>query len=71
MPPKKDDAFVTVNVRFPKALIDQIDAYLVVFQEQTPGANLTRSDVIRMGVEKLTRLPTSSDPRKSLAKAGK
>jgi hypothetical protein len=49
------DKFVIVNARFPPALVQQLDAYVELLKARTPGLNPTRSDVLRIAVEELTK----------------
>jgi hypothetical protein len=45
----------TVNVVFPKALIQQMDAYTESFMESHPDMILRRSDVVRIAVGEFIR----------------
>lgn len=45
--PKKDDPWVTVSVRLPAGLIDEIDACTERLQDETPLLGVARADTIR------------------------
>lgn len=45
--PKKVDPWSTLSVRLPAALIDEIDAFTVRLQEETPLLAIARADTIR------------------------
>ena len=45
--PKKDDPWVTVSVRLPAGLIDEIDGYTERLQDETPLLGVARADTIR------------------------
>jgi hypothetical protein len=57
--PKKDDPWVTLSVRLPTALIDEIDTFTVRLQEETPLLAVARADTIRyllkLGLQTSTR----------------
>lgn len=45
--PKKADPWVTVSLRLPSALIEEIDRYAERLQEETPLLEIGRADTMR------------------------
>ena len=45
--PKKIETMETVSVRLPKAMVDEIDAYVVELKGDMPLLNIGRADGVR------------------------
>jgi hypothetical protein len=58
----------TVNVVFPKALIQQMDEYATAFMKEHDGMTLRRSDVVRIAVKELL---TRAEEKRNGKGAGK
>jgi Arc/MetJ-type ribon-helix-helix transcriptional regulator len=52
--PKTLGAGENINIRFPDPLLERIDAHVELLKSKSPGARITRSDVVRMAVEEFT-----------------
>lgn len=61
--PKKIETMETVSVRLPKAMVDEIDAYVVELKGDMPLLNIGRADGVRqllanaLKVESLKKKP--------------
>lgn len=62
-----DDEQLAVNARFPRTLIERMDAYAELLASRTPGMKFTRSDVLRIAVEELTRDLVKPVPAKKVS----
>ena len=45
--PKKSKTLTAVSMRFPKAMLDQIDEAAEILQEDTPLLEITRTEAVR------------------------
>jgi metal-responsive CopG/Arc/MetJ family transcriptional regulator len=45
--PKKDDAMVTVSVRLPRGMVDEIDRFVESLKGDMPLLNISRADGVR------------------------
>ena len=51
-PPTDDDKVITASFRVPGSLLVKLDDYATEMMRKTPGLNLTRSDALRVLVNK-------------------
>lgn len=63
--PKKADPWVTVSLRLPSALIEEIDRHSVRLREETPLLEISRADTMRY----LLRLALQDAQKKGTRKA--
>ena len=63
--PKKADPWVTVSLRLPSALIEEIDRHSVRLREETPLLEISRADTMRY----LLRLALQDAQKKGARKA--
>ena len=45
--PKKDDSMVTVSVRLPRAMVEEIDRFVLSLKGDMPLLNIGRADGVR------------------------
>ncbi len=45
--PRKDEVMDTLAVRLPDDVVEQIDHYVQMLQEEMPGFKVTRADAVR------------------------
>ena len=45
--PKKDETMVTVSVRLPRAMVDEIDRFVESLKGDMPLLNISRADGVR------------------------
>lgn len=50
---KEDDRVFILNVRIPIELRDRLDELVVVLQRDAPGVKLSRSDAVRIAIERM------------------
>lgn len=60
------DEEMTLAARVPRSLVQRIDGYIEILKERMPGASFTRSDVLRLALEELTKdvVPTKAKAKK-------